>query len=69
MQHDIRSSAADVLALGDEDIGEFLRDQIAHKRLSALVHTLNEEILEGSAEMANAAARALARLGFVDEVA
>ncbi|WP_424965520.1 hypothetical protein [Dinoroseobacter sp. S375] len=69
MQQDIRPAATDILALGDDDIGEFLRDLIAQKRLSDLVHGLNEEILEGTAEMAQAAARALTRLGFVDELA
>lgn len=68
MIHDyFHTDATAVLALRDDDIGEFLRDQIARKRLSQLVRTLNRDVLDGSQEAAEVARRALSRLGFVEE--
>ncbi|WP_165927628.1 hypothetical protein, partial [Halomonas marinisediminis] len=66
--HDnFHTDAAAVLALKDDDIGASLREQIARKRLSQLVQSLNNDVLDGSAEAAQAARRALSRLGFVDD--
>lgn len=67
MHENFHTDAAAVLALHDEDIGEFLREQIARKRLSQLVQALNRDVLDGTAEAASVALRALTRLGFVDD--
>ncbi|URF47398.1 hypothetical protein [Dinoroseobacter shibae] len=67
IHENFHTDAAAVLALKDDDIGEFLREQIARKRLSQLVQSLNNDVLDGSAEAAQAARRALSRLGFVDD--
>lgn len=69
MHSEVRPAALEVLELKDEDIGEFMRRMIATKRLTPLVQTLNNDILDGSTELADAALRAFARMGFVDEAA
>jgi hypothetical protein len=68
MHDDFHTDAAKVLAIRDDDIGEFLREQIARKRLSQLVRTLNQDVLDGTADAAGVAKRALSRLGFIDEL-
>ena len=67
MHNQIQVAAVEVLELKDDDVGEYLRELLARKRLSSLVQSLNKDVLDGSAEVAEVARRALHRLGFVDE--
>lgn len=54
-----------ILALKEEEIGEFIREAMTSKRLSAIVHDLNTRLLHGAPEERGKAEEALARLGFV----
>lgn len=67
MHSEVRPAALEVLDLKEEEISDFLRGLIASKRLTPLVQTLNRDLLEGSAELAEAARTALKRLGFIDD--
>lgn len=54
-----------VLALHEDQVGEFLRDAITHKRLSSIMVDLNSVLLHGEAETRAQAEAAITRLGFI----
>lgn len=65
MTENLPVAATDILEIRDEQIEETIYRMIAQKRLSPLMESLNQDILDGSAEVAQRARDALARLGFI----
>jgi len=59
------STLSQVLSLRDEEVNEFLREAIMNKRLSAVMESLNAELLNGAPERKTQAGEAINRLGFI----
>lgn len=56
--------AEDVLAISADHVADFIRDQTSSKRLSALMHDLNEQVLFSDTTTAERARQAIRHLGF-----
>lgn len=56
----------DILAVAQENVAAFIRDQASTRRLTPIIRSLNQDLLDGDMASRDMAARALAHLGFVE---
>lgn len=57
-------NSRDIMALGEESVARFIRDQARARRLSLLMQELNRDLLSDDIAASALAARALSKLGF-----
>lgn len=57
--------AEQILALRDAEVADFIRLEVAHKRLSGKLHLLNDASRSGPPDSRDLARQAIARLGFL----